>query len=98
MNLIELNNMIIIEQLLALDENQIADINMNIRKVAKGTRIQPTSDNGGLKFSRAKLMRILKLADPATIEMLAMKFLADKGYKVTRSARSNNIEATTNKD
>lgn len=64
------------------EESTSTDINKNIKSAQRGGVIAPDEDTS--EFSIQKLKKILALADPATIEVIAIQYLADKGYKVVK--------------
>lgn len=60
-------------------------LNSNIRRASKGGMIKPKLSSD--KLNRALLKKILKLASPAELEILATQFLSQKGFKVTRGIK-----------
>lgn len=86
MKVIELSNELIINMLLENTNNEmiksIGQLNTNIRRASAGAIIKPQLSTE--KLNRSLLKKILKLATPAELEILATQFLSQNGFKVTK--------------
>lgn len=87
MTLNDLKNDFLIDLIIESEDNSIimksvAKMNTNIRRSTKGARIKPQIESG--KINRAILKKILKLATPAELEILATQFLGKNGLKVAK--------------
>lgn len=92
MKIKELSTDLLIEMILenadvAEVSKSINKLNSNIRRASKGVRIKPQITDEVL--NRALLKKILKLASPAELEILATQFLGQRGLKVVKGTRVN---------